>query len=43
MIYRRAEPFAQVTIPDHKELHSGTLRAIISDAGLSVEQFIELL
>ncbi|MBX3379560.1 MAG: type II toxin-antitoxin system HicA family toxin [Phycisphaeraceae bacterium] len=28
-----------VTVPDHKELKSGTLRAIIRDAGMSVEEF----
>jgi predicted RNA binding protein YcfA (HicA-like mRNA interferase family) len=43
MIYRRKEPFAQVSIPDHKELHAGTLRGIIKDAGLTVEEFIDLL
>ena len=39
----REDPFAQVVIPDHKELDRGTLRAIIRQAGLSVEEFIELL
>ena len=43
MIYRRAEPYAQVSIPDHRELHKGTLREIIAQAGLTVEQFVELL
>jgi len=32
-----------VTIPDHRELKSGTLRAILRDAGLSVEEFAKLL
>lgn len=32
-----------LTVPDHPELKSGTLRAIIRDAGLSPEQFAELL
>lgn len=43
MVYRRDEPFAQVVIPDHKELDRGTLRAIIRHAGLSVEEFVRLL
>jgi predicted RNA binding protein YcfA (HicA-like mRNA interferase family) len=43
MIYRRDDPFAQVVIPDHREIHAGTLRDIIRDAGLTVERFIELL
>lgn len=32
-----------VTVPDHKELKMGTLRAIIRDAGLTVEDFRGLL
>ena len=43
MILRRSEPFAQVVVPDHKELDRGTLRAIIRQAGLSVDTFEELL
>ncbi len=43
MVYRRESPFAQVTIPDHHELHTGTLRGIINDAGLSVDEFVALL
>jgi predicted RNA binding protein YcfA (HicA-like mRNA interferase family) len=30
-------------MPDHQELHKGTLRAIIRDADLSVDEFIQLL
>jgi predicted RNA binding protein YcfA (HicA-like mRNA interferase family) len=41
IIMRRDEPFAQVVVPDHKELDRGTLRAIIRQAGLTVEQFNE--
>jgi len=43
IIMRRSEPFAQVVVPDHKELDRGTLRAIIRQAGLSVEDFTALL
>jgi len=43
MVLYRAEPPAQVTVPDHKELDRGTLRSIIRQAGLSVEEFILLL
>ena len=32
-----------VTVPDHKELKSGTLRAIIRDAGFSIEEFRSLV
>jgi len=41
--YRRDKPFAQVVVPDHKELDRGTLRAIIRQAGLTVEEFLDLL
>ncbi len=43
IILRRADPFAQVVVPDHKELDRGTLRAIIRQAGLSVDEFMSLL
>jgi predicted RNA binding protein YcfA (HicA-like mRNA interferase family) len=43
IILRRDNPFAQVVVPDHKELDRGTLRSIIRMAGLSVEEFISLL
>lgn len=43
VILRRDEPFAQVVVPDHQELATGTLRAIIRDADLSVEEFVALL
>jgi predicted RNA binding protein YcfA (HicA-like mRNA interferase family) len=43
IILRRADPFGQVVVPDHKELDRGTLRVIIRQAGLSVEVSIALL
>jgi predicted RNA binding protein YcfA (HicA-like mRNA interferase family) len=42
LVLRRDEPFAQVVVPDHKVLDRGTLRAIIRQAGLSVEEFVSL-
>jgi predicted RNA binding protein YcfA (HicA-like mRNA interferase family) len=39
----REKPFAQVVVPDHKELDRGTLRSIIRMAGLSVDEFLDLL
>jgi predicted RNA binding protein YcfA (HicA-like mRNA interferase family) len=39
----RIEPRAQTTVPNHKELDRGTLRAIIRQAGLSVDEFVALL
>jgi len=43
IVLRRASPFAQVVVPDHDELDRGTLRAIIRQAGLSVDQFVQLI
>jgi predicted RNA binding protein YcfA (HicA-like mRNA interferase family) len=43
IILRRNEPFCQVVVPDHKELDRGTLRAIIRQAGIGVDEFIGLL
>lgn len=43
MVLRRDNPFAQTVVPDHTELDRGTLRAIIRQADLSIDEFIELL
>lgn len=36
-------PFRRLTIPKHKEIAKGTLRAIIRQAGLSLNEFKKLL
>ena len=43
IILSRNEPFTEVVIPNHKTLDKGTLRAIIRQADLDVNEFIELL
>jgi predicted RNA binding protein YcfA (HicA-like mRNA interferase family) len=43
IILRRESPFRQLVVPDHKELDRGTLRGIIRQAGLEVDEFIRLL
>jgi len=43
IILRRKNPFAQFVVPNHKELDKGTLRAIIRQADLNVDEFITLL
>jgi predicted RNA binding protein YcfA (HicA-like mRNA interferase family) len=43
MIMRRDNPFSQVVVPDHNELSTGTLRAIIRSTGVSVEEFKKLV
>jgi predicted RNA binding protein YcfA (HicA-like mRNA interferase family) len=32
-----------LTVPDHADLKTGLLRALIRDAGMSVEEFLEAL
>ncbi|WP_420629135.1 type II toxin-antitoxin system HicA family toxin [Candidatus Leptofilum sp.] len=43
IILRRDEPFAQLVVPDHKQLDRGTLRAIIRQADMSVDEFVNYL
>lgn len=44
IILRHKEPpHRRLTVPNHTELAKGTLRAIIKEAGLTVEEFVELL
>ena len=43
IILRRDVPFAQVVVPDHKRLDTGTLANILDGANLTVEDFLELL
>ncbi|MBI4753516.1 type II toxin-antitoxin system HicA family toxin [Candidatus Desantisbacteria bacterium] len=43
IILRLDNPFTQVVVPDHKELDRGTLRAIIRQSGISIDEFIRLL
>jgi predicted RNA binding protein YcfA (HicA-like mRNA interferase family) len=44
MILRKATPpHRRLSVPNHKEIAKGTLRALIREAGLSVEEFVGLL
>jgi len=42
MVLRRELPFARVVVPNHRNLRAGTLRTILNEAGISVEQLIAL-
>jgi predicted RNA binding protein YcfA (HicA-like mRNA interferase family) len=42
IILRRDNPYARVVVPDHKQVRPGTLRQILNDAGVTVEQLLEL-
>ena len=43
MILRRSSPAAWVVVPDHRQVKPGTLRGIVADAGLTVDEFVDLL
>ena len=43
IVIRRDDPFAQVVVPDHKSIDTGTLESILDGASLSVDEFIRLL
>jgi hypothetical protein len=42
MILHRDDPHARVVVPDHQQVRAGTLRRIVADAGLTVDQFLRL-
>ena len=43
IILRRDEPFAQVVVPDHKNIDTGTLANILDGANLTAAEFLTLL
>ncbi len=43
IILRREVPFAQVVVPDHQSIDTGTLGRILDGADLSVGDFIKLI
>ena len=43
IILRRDTPFCQTVVPNHKELDRGTLRAILRQTDLSVDEFCRLM
>ena len=43
VLRQAAYPHRRLVVPDHKEVAKGTFRAIIKQAGLTVEEFNELL
>lgn len=43
ILRQQTAPHRRLTVPDHKEVAKGTLRAIVRQAGLTVEEFHDLL
>ncbi len=42
IILRRDNPFAQNVVPNHPEIDTGTLRAILRQAGIGLDEFVRL-
>ena len=43
MVMRRDSPFAQVIVPTHTSVDTGTLAALLQSAGISADDFRALL
>jgi predicted RNA binding protein YcfA (HicA-like mRNA interferase family) len=43
VLRQTAEPHRRIVVPDHDEVAKGTLRAIIRQAGLTVDEFKNLI
>ena len=43
IILRKDNPFSQIVVPNHKNIAKGTLRTIIKNAYLTIDEFIDLL
>ena len=43
ILRQQSPPHRRLTVPDHPEVAKGTLRAIIRESGLTVEEFKDLL
>ena len=43
ILRHRNPPYRRLTVPDHRELAKGTLRSLVREAGLTVEEFGSLL
>ncbi len=43
ILRHRQSPHRRLTVPNHRDLAKGTLRALIREAGLTVDEFLALL
>ena len=43
ILRHQAPPHRRITIPDHKEIAKGTLKNTIREAGLTIEELLEVL
>ena len=43
ILRHESPPHRHLSVPDHREVAKGTLRGLIRDAGLTVDEFVALL
>ena len=43
IVRRNNPPHRRLSIPNHRDLAKGTLRALIREAGLTIDEFVALL
>jgi predicted RNA binding protein YcfA (HicA-like mRNA interferase family) len=43
IVMRRDDPFAQVVVPAHRSIDTGTLASILEAAGIRIDEFEALL
>ncbi len=43
IVLRRDEPFAQVVVPAHRSIDTGTIASILQGAGITADEFVSLL
>ena len=43
ILKQTVSPFARLSVPNHKELKRGLLLSLLRDAGITREQFVQLL
>jgi predicted RNA binding protein YcfA (HicA-like mRNA interferase family) len=43
VLRHRDPPHRRLVVPDHREVAKGTLRKLIREAGLTVDEFLELV
>lgn len=43
ILRHHAPPHRRLTIPNHKEIAKGTLKNIVREAGLTIEELLEVL
>ena len=43
ILRQKESPHRRITVPNHKEIAKGTLRAIVRQCGLTIDEFVEIL